>query len=209
VDPSRRYRAGDALDDVCRACKALREHLVLAVDGEGRLLKVQCGFCGSQHLYRGGERAATPARPPSERRPTGGGDGIVSERERRYPEMSVTTPDGQPVDLEMMLRRILREEGGATAVSMAERWRGGELALRPFRKELQEKVIPIETFFNKIVMLRNRLRTLEQHVNASDLPAEAKLKLQGYVTGCYGSLTTFNVLFADDDDRFVGAGGQE
>jgi len=61
-------------------------------------------------------------------------------------------------------------------------------------------------FFNKMVMLRNRLRTLEQQVNASDLPDDRKLKLQASITGCYGSLTSFNVLFADDDDRFVGWG---
>jgi hypothetical protein len=58
------------------------------------------------------------------------------------------------------------------------------------------------------VMLRNRLRTLEQQVNASDLPDDQKLKVQGYITGCYGSLTSFNVLFANDEDRFVGTGGE-
>ena len=67
--------------------------------------------------------------------------------------------------------------------------------------------MPIDAFFNKIVMLRNRLRTLEQQVNASELPDDQKLKVQGYITGCYGSLTSFNVLFADEDDRFVGTGG--
>ena len=69
---------------------------------------------------------------------------------------------------------------------------------------LQEKTWPIETFFHKIVMLRNRLRTLEQQVNASDLPDDVKLKLQGYVSGCYGSLTSFNLLFANEEDQFKG-----
>jgi hypothetical protein len=68
---------------------------------------------------------------------------------------------------------------------------------------------PIETFFHKIVMLRNRLRTLEQQVNASDLPDDVKVKLQAHVTGCYGSLTSFNVLFADDEDQFKGSGGDQ
>jgi hypothetical protein len=77
--------------------------------------------------------------------------------------------------------------------------------LRPGKSGVQEKTVPIDTFFNKIVMLRNRLRTLEQQVNASELPDDQKLKLQGYITGCYGSLTTFNVLFAEEDDKFVGA----
>ncbi len=68
---------------------------------------------------------------------------------------------------------------------------------------MQEKSWPIESFFHKVVMLRNRLRTLEQQVNASDLPDDQKLKIQSYITGCYGSLTSFNVLFADEADNFV------
>jgi hypothetical protein len=108
-------------------------------------------------------------------------------------------------DLELLLRRIIREETGITAVAPAEKWRGGSLVLRPGNPNLQEKSVPIETFFHKIVMLRNRLRTLEQQVNASELPDDAKVKLQSYISGCYGSLTTFNVLFADEDDQFKGA----
>jgi len=110
-------------------------------------------------------------------------------------------------DLEATIRRIIREETGLTPVAPAEKWRGGELVLKPGSPGLQEKSWPIEKFFNKIVMLRNRLRTLEQQVNASELPDDQKLKLQWYITGCYGSLTSFNVLFADEDDRFVGTGG--
>lgn len=110
-------------------------------------------------------------------------------------------------DLELLLRRIIREECGLSVVTPADKWVGGDLVLRPGREGVQEKTIPIETFFSKIVMLRNRLRTLEQHVNSSDLPNAAKVKLQGYITGCYGSLTSFNVLFADEDDRFKGSSG--
>jgi len=109
-------------------------------------------------------------------------------------------------DLELLLRRIIREECGLSAVTPADKWAGGDLVLRPGREGVQEKTIPIETFFSKIVMLRNRLRTLEQHVNSSDLPNASKIKLQGYITGCYGSLTSFNVLFADEGDRFKGSG---
>ena len=112
------------------------------------------------------------------------------------------------VDLEQLLRRIIREEAGITPATPSEKWRGGSLVLRPGTPGLQEKSWPIETFFHKVVMLRNRLRSLEQHVNASDLPDDAKIKLQGYVTGCYGSLTTFNVLFADEDDQFKGSAGE-
>ena len=110
-------------------------------------------------------------------------------------------------DLGLLLRRVIREEAGLTPVAPAAKWRGGTLVLRPGAAGLQEKSWPIETFFHKIVMVRNRLRTLEQQVNASDLPDEVKIKLQGYVSGCYGSLTSFNVLFADEDDQFKGSGG--
>jgi len=110
-------------------------------------------------------------------------------------------------DLEMLLRRIIREEAGVTAVAPAQKWRGGTMVLRPGTPGLQEKTWPIETFFHKVVMLRNRLRTLEQQVNASELPEDAKVKLQSYISGCYGSLTSFNLLFADEDDQFKGTGG--
>ena len=98
---------------------------------------------------------------------------------------------------------------GLTAAVPAEKWRGGELVLRPGKPGLQEKKWPIESFFHKVVMIRNRLRSLEQQVNASDLPDDAKVKLQSYVSGCYGSLTSFNVLFADEEDQFRGAGGAD
>ena len=208
----RHYRAGDSVEDVCRACKTDRMHTVIAADASGQPLRVVCGFCGSEHNFRGGPRvdvggsnsgrerrpegpAGRAARPVREAFP------IVSERERIAPPMA----DLSGTDLEMVLRRIIREEAGISAVPPAEKWRGGTLALRPGNPGLQEKTIPIETFFNKIVMLRNRLRTLEQQVNATDLPADVKVKLQGYISGCYGSLTTFNVLFADESDQFKGS----
>jgi hypothetical protein len=119
----------------------------------------------------------------------------------------VTPEQTSGVDLELLLRRIIREETGLTSVTPAEKWRGGSLVLRPGTAGLQEKTWPIESFFHKVVMLRNRLRTLEQQINAMEIPEDVKVKLQGYVTGCYGSLTSFNVLFADDDDQFRGTGG--
>ena len=115
--------------------------------------------------------------------------------------------DVATADLEMLLRRIIREESGITPVVPADRWRDGTLVLRPGTPGLQEKIWPIETFFHKVVMLRNRLRTLEQVINAADLPEDAKVKLQGYISGCYGTLTSFNVLFAEDEDQFKGSGG--
>jgi hypothetical protein len=128
---------------------------------------------------------------------------LVSERERRSAPIMVAGEN----DLELVLRRIIREEAGLTAVAPAEKWRGGDLVLRPGRPGVQEKSWPIETFFHKIVMLRNRLRTLEQQVNASDLSEDQKVRLQAYVSGCYGTLTSFNVLFAEEGDQFKGSGG--
>lgn len=111
-------------------------------------------------------------------------------------------------DLERVLRRVLREELGLSPVAPALKWRGGELVLRPGKPGLQEKKWPIDAFFHKVVMIRNRLRSLEQQVNASELPEDAKVKLQAYVTACYGSLTSFNVLFTDEADQFRGSGGE-
>ena len=111
-------------------------------------------------------------------------------------------------DIEMLLRRIIREEAGITPVTPAEKWRGGTLVLRPGTPGLQEKSWPIETFFHKVVMLRNRLRTLEQQVNAAELPedrqGQAAVATSAAATA---SLTSFNVLFADEEDQFKGAGG--
>jgi hypothetical protein len=202
---SRAYRAGESLEDLCRACKADRLHTVIAVDSDGVPIRVVCGYCHSEHNYRGGPVSAAP-RPPA---PSAAASGrapfpIVSDRER-----TSTMPGSEtPADLEGLLRRIIREESGITPVVPADKWRGGTLVLRPGTAGLQEKTWPIETFFHKVVMLRNRLRTLEQQVNASDLPDSAKVKLQSYVSGCYGSLTSFNVLFADEDDQFKGSGGE-
>ena len=123
--------------------------------------------------------------------------------------MNHTGSDTTGQDLELTLRRIIREEAGLTPAVPADKWHGGELVLRPGREGLQEKSWPIESFFHKIVMLRNRLRVMEQQINGADIPASMKVKLQGYLTACYGSLTSFNVLFADEDDRFRGSGGRD
>ena len=217
----RTARAGSAIEDYCRACKADRMHTVIAADAAGQPLRVSCGYCRSEHNYRGGPRVDVdggPARPAASIAPAASSSApvidrparsststqdplpIVTERERSAPP--VMLPNDASTDLEMLLRRIIREEAGVTSVAPAAKWRGGTLVLRPGTPGLQEKAVPIETFFHKIVMLRNRLRTLEQQVNASDLPEDANLKLQSYVSGCYGTLTTFNVLFADEEDQF-------
>src|SRR5436190_3902852 len=237
VSPTRAYRAGESLEDFCRACKTDRMHTVIVVDGDGLPIRVSCGFCHSEHNYRGGPRigveaggpafargapafagSATAGKPADSARPSGSRPDsrprsqsardpfpIVSDRERTGPSMPLD-PD---TDLELLLRRVIREEAGITAVTPADKWRGGTLVLRPGTADLQDKSWPIETFFHKIVMLRNRLRTLEQQVNAADLPDDVKVRLQGYISGCYGTLTSFNVLFAEEDDQFKGSSGGE
>jgi hypothetical protein len=95
------------------------------------------------------------------------------------------------------------EPQDALVEGLATRWQKGTLIMQPADSSLQSKEVPLETFFHKIVMIRNNLRVLEQKVNASDKLSEAdKFDLQQYVTRCYGSLTTFNVLFKNKDDQF-------
>jgi hypothetical protein len=207
------YRAGGSIEDYCRACKTDRIHTVVAVDEGGKPIRVACGYCRSEHNYRGGPRVApSGASPPATSVPRVRASNaepfpIVSDRERIAPAMTSTTPASG--DLELLLRRIIREEAGITPAVPAEKWRGGTLVLRPGTEGQQPKSWPIETFFHKIVMVRNRLRTLEQQVNASDLADDVKVRLQSYVSGCYGSLTSFNVLFADPEDQFKGSGGDQ
>jgi hypothetical protein len=206
----RQYRAGQPVEDHCRQCHEDRIHTVIVVDGNAQPLRVSCDYCRSEHNYRGGPRSAlAPARSAEARsakadlsapqEPARGAR--ADHRESPMPQIPADS------DMAQLIRRIIREESGLTPVAPAEKWRGGELVLKPGKPGVQEKAWPIESFFNKIVMVRNRLRSLEQQINASELPDDQKLKLQAYITGCYGSLTSFNVLFANDDDRFVGAGG--
>lgn len=212
----RRMQAGQSIEDFCRACKTDRMHTVIVVDSDGVPLRVMCGYCRSEHGFRGGPRISVernggedrrpPAAPlrPRAAAPTALPIPIAGEHDTTGVPMA-TVDDA--AGLERLLRRIIREEAGVTPVVPAARWRGGTMVLRPATPGLQEKTIPIDTLFHKVVMVRNRLRTLEQQVNASDLPDDAKVKLQSYITGCYGSLTTFNILFADEDDQFSGTGG--
>ena len=109
-----------------------------------------------------------------------------------------------------VLAHVIRDELGVGDVEITGRWEGGEMILKPGKPGTQEKRIPLDSLFHKVVLIRDKLRVLEQKINAHPkLADDEKMQLQQYITGCYGSLTTFNVLFSSRDDQFVGQKGDE
>jgi hypothetical protein len=119
---------------------------------------------------------------------------------------NVSTEIETTSEVEKSLLKILKLWGGITEnVPLGDRWIKGMMLLQPADKSLKPKEIPIDDFFHKIVMLRDRLRVLEQNINSNKtLSDEEKVNIQQYITRCYGSLTTFNVLFKNKEDWFVG-----
>ena len=127
-------------------------------------------------------------------------------------------PDGPLEEFEMnreelkaLIREAMDEErGGGPPAELAAKWEGGTVLLKPQDPALQPKELPIDALLHKVVMVRDKLRVLEQKLNAHPKLTDAeKVDLQAYITGCYGSLTTFNVLFRDRNDGFIGAGGKD
>jgi hypothetical protein len=112
-----------------------------------------------------------------------------------------------------LLKRALREvleEAAPGAPEITPKFANGTLVLKPKDATVQSKEVPIKEFFTKIVRLRDQLRVLEQKINGHEkLSSEDKAVMQGYITRCYGTLTTFNVLFRDERDRFVGQKGKD
>jgi hypothetical protein len=130
-------------------------------------------------------------------------------------DLNPAEPTARVSELDVPLANLIRdtaqavvaglglEQPDAVVEGLAARWQRGSVVLQAADASLQPKEVPLETFFHKIVMIRNNLRVLEQKVNASDKLSEAdKVELQQYVTRCYGSLTTFNILFKNKDDQF-------
>ncbi len=136
----------------------------------------------------------------------------VKELEKTDDKLEEIIPENVSAEIETYseaeksLLKILRLWGGITEnVPLGEKWTNGTLLLQPADKSLKPKEIPIEDFFHKIVMLRDRLRVLEQNINSSkNLSDEEKVNIQQYITRCYGTLTTFNVLFRNKEQYFVG-----
>ena len=130
-------------------------------------------------------------------------------------QLEVITPGEMPEDqkpalsvkdVERMMTFVLNKYNAIEhKVDLGKKWQGGVMLLQPANKELQPKEIPIETFFHKIVMMRDRLRVLEQNINSSNsLTDEEKVNLQQYISRIYGTMTSFNVLFENKEDYFVG-----
>lgn len=122
-----------------------------------------------------------------------------------------TSADVIPItldDVKKAIEQVIDEKSDLQqTVALANRWNDGTMILKPADTSLQPKEVPIETFFHKIVMLRDRLRVMEQKINAhAKLTDEEKVEMQQYISRIYGSLTTFNVLFKNPEEQFKGTG---
>ena len=162
---------------------------------------------------RGEQAPSAPQSPDSPRQPQPYRSQVVSSPPKAAapspPPSPPRTPaqtgglDMSPDDLRDVLLEVMQSAMAVEEVELGSRWEDGSLILEPANPDLQPTVLPIETFWNKIIMVRDRLRVLEQKINSNDSLSNAeKIDMQQYISRCYGSLTTFNVLFKNRDDRF-------
>ncbi len=162
----------------------------------------------SQHLQRGMVATTLAKGKTSRARPTSRRTDATSIAGKRSVEIPEELLSMNADEFRDVLRQVIRDELGVGEVDLGARWAGGQLILKPGKEGTADKAVPIETFFHKIVMVRDKLRVLEQRINAhAVLSDEEKLQMQQYITQCYGSLTTFNVLFAEKNDYFSGQRG--
>ena len=205
---NRRRRPGDDVDAYCTRCKMDLTHTILLMADEETPERVRCNTCASEHRFiRERSAGRGPAdRGPAERGPAGPAPRPARAEQPARPVFAREEVEAMDSDaLVAALRELLESTGALPPIEMATKWEGGTIVLRPGKPGLQEKEVPIDTFFRKIVMVRDRLRVLEQQINSSERLSDAeKIGLQQYITRCYGSLTTFNVLFESRDDWFVG-----
>ncbi len=226
--PSPPLPAFEPHEKVCGNCKLWRAH---SLDG-ARGWVGECRVQSNRGLFppsapicnafapRGEAAAAIPEERPSRPRAVRNVGPVI-----RTAQGQVRAPDGvtlipaqdpnTPVDLEgatmtrQELMDLFLEASGLADVPLAPKWEGGVVKLVPADASLQAKELPLDSLFHKVVMVRDRLRTLEQKINAHPKLTDAeKVDMQQYVTRCYGSLTTFNVLFRDKRDQFVGQKGE-
>ena len=173
------YEVGMEIEAWCGQCKVYRRSAVTSLKADGSIDRVTCLYCNTSRNYK-------PAT-----------DGTSAQ--------SSATIEIEEDQLTSLLKAILREEFDETRARISDKWIGGKLIMRPGKPGLQEKEVPIDAFFRKIVMVRDRLRVLEQQINSNEkLTDPEKLQLQQYITRCYGTLTTFNILFKEQKDQFVG-----
>jgi hypothetical protein len=167
--------------------------------------------------YRPRGAAAPPPPPRAAGQPRSRGGPRETRAAAPVQQLPLEAPLPKEIDIDMdigdfrrVLREVLTEELGVGNAELGARWEGGEIILKPGKSGTAEKRVPLDAFFHKIVMVRDKLRVLEQKINSHpDLSDTDKVQLQAYITGCYGSLTTFNVLFADREDWFVGSAGKD
>jgi len=136
--------------------------------------------------------------------------GPVVVRKAKDPNTVVELGGELAITREELMDIVREAVGDGATAPLASKWQDGTVRLMPNNPELQGKDLPIEALFHKVVMIRDRLRTLEQRINAhAKLSDGEKVELQHYITRCYGSLTSFNLLFKDKGDQFTGAKGED